>query len=203
MLDKTDIVSANGTLDSPVLLSERTQLLLITAIDYISSRYAWDDMSDSEWDDLFGYIGAAQSQVLTISESSGAMGIEKKYVERSTDFVISGSQSDVAIAWDTGDYDATNNSRVYVENSGLFIISGSVDIYSANANRATLLIRKNGTVDLGGSWFAPAVNQSYPFTVSVNLVQGDYIELTVTTNGTLEINVDDWTPKMSLLGIYQ
>lgn len=59
--------SDSGVPSTPLLLSERSQSIILAALDWMQKRYAWHDVSDSEWDDIDGSVAHALHEVMEIS----------------------------------------------------------------------------------------------------------------------------------------
>ena len=200
--DASFVTDLDDTVERVVLLSEQTQQIILMAIDSLNYRSAWDEMSDSEWDDLYGRIGDALTQTLLEQSGGASVNVETKDVSLSSGFVISGSQTSYPVDWDTGDYDATDNSKVYVENDGRFILTLNVDFDSASSNRGEPEIWVNGSL-YAKLIQSSAANRSYSLSTTIELSSGDYVQLKVSTNGTVTVAVSDYTTRMSLTGFYQ
>lgn len=73
MFPYAELVEENGLADKPVLLSYRTQQMLLMALSKMENRYAWLEMDDTQWDELDWYIAEAETEVLTEVESQSNM----------------------------------------------------------------------------------------------------------------------------------
>jgi microcystin-dependent protein len=66
LLDWEDFSTDSGVKDTPLLISERTQSLLLTALASIQRRYNWLEVDDTAWDDIDGAIAEAHQEVMTV-----------------------------------------------------------------------------------------------------------------------------------------
>jgi microcystin-dependent protein len=66
-LNWADYSGDSGVQDTPLLLSIRSQSLILAALQCVQSRYSWQELSDTEWDDVDGAIASAINEVMKIS----------------------------------------------------------------------------------------------------------------------------------------
>lgn len=141
LLPYDDIVSASGSLDRAVLLSEKTQLIAIKALQIAELRANWSEMTDSEWDTLEDVIGEAYTEILTISESETVPTFSEVARITSTQAIATGG---VLVQWNSGvSYDSGNNTML-VPALGWNIISASVLVTSGASFAVNLQVLKNG-----------------------------------------------------------
>lgn len=201
-LSTDEILAQADDINLPVLLSEQSLLAFILAIDYIDNRSAWDDMSDADWNVIEGILADATTQILTEDESGGGgVSIETKNVARSSIFTVTGTQNDYPLDWNVGDYDSSDNSRVYIENTGRFIITLNLDFDSAGA----FFIRPDlyhNTTKVAGFIGSNAANRAISLSVTLDMTAGDYIQIKLNTNGTASVAVSDWASRMNITGFY-
>jgi microcystin-dependent protein len=69
LLDWGDFSSDSGVEDTPLLISIRTQSLLLTALAKIQRRWNWVEVDDAIWDDIDGAISQATHEVMDIAMS--------------------------------------------------------------------------------------------------------------------------------------
>jgi microcystin-dependent protein len=62
-LNWADYSGDSGVQDTPLLLSIRSQSLILAALQCVQSRYAWQELSDSDWDDTDGAIASAINEI--------------------------------------------------------------------------------------------------------------------------------------------
>lgn len=117
-----DITTANGTPERAVLVSERTQLIYLKAIEQLEQREAWETVSDAKWDALHDAIGQAQAELLT--ETSSGLQKETYSVSRSqTNQGLLAALSPNSIIWDGGSFDPLNPTHVPMDEAGLYIFN--------------------------------------------------------------------------------
>jgi microcystin-dependent protein len=66
LLDWGDFSSDSAVEDTALLVSIRTQSLLLTALAKIQRRYNWLEVDDATWDDIDGAISQATNEVMRI-----------------------------------------------------------------------------------------------------------------------------------------
>jgi microcystin-dependent protein len=64
--DWDDFSGDSGVEDTPLLISIRTQSLILSALASISRRYHWLEVDDATWDDIDGAIAQATHEVMEI-----------------------------------------------------------------------------------------------------------------------------------------
>lgn len=65
--DWADFSGDSGLADKPLLLSERSQSIILTALDWLQRRYAWADVDDAVWDDIEGATTQALHEIIEVS----------------------------------------------------------------------------------------------------------------------------------------
>lgn len=123
---------------------------------------------------------------------SGGSGLvaAQKTAQRTTDINFS-QNLDVPIMWNAGDFDSTNNSRIYADSTGLGIVTASAHIATlSTANLQYCFIRRNGTDTLSRSHVQAGVaNGEYSVSWSGPIASGDYFELCVRASSNSKVSV--------------
>lgn len=194
----SDVVSASGSLDRAVLLSERTQLIAIKALQVAENRSSWNEMSDSDWDTLEDYVADALTEILTIQEQP-SMTAQLKQASRGTSQAIA-VNTDTAIVWTSGDYHGggASGDTILAPIDGVAIITAWVQYLTATTSQFTAWLVVNGVeyarqdsdaVRLGHmrqlSFVVPVTNQD---TINV-VVRANVAGNIVQTNGDTRINI--------------
>ena len=63
----SDYSGDSGVLDTPLLVSIRSQSIILAALYNVQSRYAWQELSDADWDDTDGAVSAAINEVMKVT----------------------------------------------------------------------------------------------------------------------------------------
>ena len=134
-----DILSADSTRNRAVLLSERTQLILLKVLQSGENQSAWDDTTDAEWDDIDEAIGEAEYEILT-EDNPPLMAAQVLYASRASNQAIS-ANTDTAIIWTGGNYNVSNPTRLYVPQDGMIVVQCAVNLTSAIASTAQCWIQ--------------------------------------------------------------
>jgi len=112
------ILDASTARSRAVLVSERTQVLALSALDIFQRRENFTEMSDEDWDLLFGNIGDAVNELLEIQAGSQAVNNLALRVKRTTEQSIPADGA--FIEW-TDTYSPDN----YTYNDSGFVLSDS------------------------------------------------------------------------------
>lgn len=67
MLDWEDFSTDSAVEDTALLISERSQSLILTALASIQRRYHWLEVDDATWDDIDGAIAEAHQEVMSVN----------------------------------------------------------------------------------------------------------------------------------------
>lgn len=194
-IDITDINLADTSQDRGVLLSEQTQLILLSALSYVENRFVWDVADDTEWDELQAKIAESEKQVLTI-ESAPIMGvfIGCKVRKNATQSITTAGGENI-ITWQVVDFDSDGFFDSGVSPTAMVIPSGMSGKYlcmfsgqnnNIAANR-TMSIWKNTTQEARVQEVGETLQQSV-VSVLLDLDEGDEIfcSMTSSTNSTLQ-----------------
>jgi hypothetical protein len=119
---------------------------------------------------------------------------------RSDDLTISGAQSDFPIVWNVGNFDATNQSRVYIPQTGIYTITGNAWISASVVRLCDLYLQVNGTTRIAAEHFSTGQERAHSIARVYPLNAGDYVELLAETNGTVTLDFDELAPALSLVG---
>lgn len=192
----SDVVAANGTVNRAILLSERSQLVAIKAIELAEARENWNEMTDSEWDDLEAYIGDAITEILT--EQAQSMAISNAAVQRTSN--VSTSTFPHVVTFETGSgYDSSNPTRL-APGAGDAIIQANIQFTSGSASAGYVEIRKNtgiGTLTLARHSAVGATNHIINLTAIDTPDSDDFYELVVQSNVPITIQTGVFFPHLS------
>lgn len=177
-----DILSADSAVTRAVLLSERTQLLAIKALQIAESRAEWEETTDAEWDDIDKAIGEAEYEILTLQD---LVSLELSHTEawRLSNQSIAAS-TDTPIIWTHGDFDGTNPTRLYFPISGIATISVNVAILYTTVALPTIWFRFNGLSNTDSARErsdANLLSHYFNETWTREVVAGQYVEAWINT----------------------
>lgn len=181
-----------------VLLSEQTQVLMLTAIDYIDNRYHWDDMTDAEWETLRGKIVDAMSQVLEVVESESNLNLTD--VEATATEFLQSSTGYKPVSWVQGTgYDSGNPTRLTPQ-SGIGIVAANCHVSLRSNGACWCGIRLNGT-DLIAFSEERTGNTEYGFSLiaEYDFDGTDYVELVFASSQNLDTDVSKIKPHMKVV----
>lgn len=141
-LSSDDILTASASSDRGVLLSERTQLLAIKALQIAEFRTAWEEMSDSDWDDIDAAIGEAHAEILTLQDT--AMTWQTLDYRRTSDLALFAGET--IIEWQEGSvFEPLEPTKMHIQHVGRAFLTAHFEV-SAGTNRSLVAkIRKNGS----------------------------------------------------------
>lgn len=188
-----DFSSDSGTETVPLLLSVRSQSLILAAMDYIQNRANWlEDTTDADWDEIEKAIGETVEEIIEVNEMPQGT-ISGARVTRTTPQTITSTGVWTSIIFDAqfsnhndGYFDSGQPTRLVVPVNGIYIFGGSF-LWQANTSadnfRRQARIRRTGlfTETMDSSTI---VNRE----VGMNMVStayitaGDYIELQAFTD---------------------
>jgi len=175
-----DILLADSTRNRAVLLSERTQLIVIKTLESAEFQSAWQETTDAEWDDLDNAIGQAEYEVLT--EEVTGVNVRTRLARRgATQSIAAGTPT--AITWNDGQYDPSFPTHL-IPLTGAITITGFLLVTAAVATQLTLTILRNGDTEIAKqSFFNAATTQRMTLTaLDQTGDDDDYYELIVLTN---------------------
>lgn len=199
-ISNTDILNADSAITRAILLSEQTQLILLSAMSFVENRQVWVEMSDSAWDDFENIIAECFKQVLVEDSSSGGTVAQFRTVARisSTQSISAGTPT--AIQWNTGaDYDSGNPTRLNISENGLATIACGVHFTAGTAPVGYVEIRKNGGT-IKARHDLSVVGTNYLQIACIDGVNnGDYYEVLISTNQTSTLQVSTHVPNLSAL----
>lgn len=182
-ISHSDLLAENDTQSRVVFVSDRTVAMLLIGLDAIEHRYRWNEPTDSEWDDVTESLGQAITEILEPYSVGGGMATIKK-ASRSTNQGL-GAGGDVAVVFDTGDYDVSNPSRISVDSDALYLIVGNVQVVSSTGRFLNAKLRLNGVDDIAYGQVSASNERSHSLVKPIELSSGDYLELIASTNGSL------------------
>ena len=181
MFPYEDLVQEDGSADRPVLLSYRTQQMLLTALQKMENRYAWLEMDDAQWDELDGYISEAETEILNEIPGLPMLTEFKNAFKTNTQALTGGAEA--SVLFNSGDHEnSPQNNRIKPE-AGKVIITGFCHLTAGTATQMTMAIRKNGTDDVvRQSFLNTSLTQRMTISVPDECDDNDYYELRVLTN---------------------
>lgn len=192
-LPQADILSASASSDRGVLLSERTQLLAIKAIQIAELRDAWDDMTDNEWDEIDAAIAQAHTEILTIQGSS-SMATYQSIERATTQAIPANTLTKIIFPNVTG-----LGTDLYVTETGIAVITARVAVVSGSAGLQYARLLHEGAEVARDDNRATAVAQYFELTEVREVDAGDEIALEVyALNGTTA-QTTPFTPQIKLV----
>lgn len=202
MFPYEDLVLENGLTDKPVLLSYRSQQMLLMALSKMEVRHGWLEMDDATWDELEDYIAQCETEILTITDYVPMSGISDA-VQRQTALNIA-ANTPTAITWTIGGYDLSNPTRFDINFNGYIALTGRIQLTSVTAGTKTVLLRRNGTDNLCRVQL-PVSGQFFSFSLAWAdyVVDGDYLEMIVQCSTASSIVLTEFDPAMSYIGYVQ
>lgn len=189
-----EIVLENGLVDKPVLLSERTQKMLLMGLSKLENRYSWDEMTDSQWDELSDYIAQAVTETIIEQDMNVA---SYHAAERGSTQAIA-ANTDTKIQYQFG---ATppQDWNVPVPSAGICTVTARVYLLSAatGAKRARLL---HNDVNIAELYYGSAANaQLFVLSHVLEVQAGDYFSLEVNCLTASTAQISPFTPKLSMV----
>lgn len=184
-----DILSADSTANRAVLLSERTQLILLKVLQSGENQSAWDETTDSEWDDLDESIGEAEYEILTEIEPVTYNPILLIATREAATQSLLAANSPNEIVWDTGYFDVSNPTRIVAPDTAIYSISFNFRVTTAVATAWTISLVKNGSAEIARLSPVSGTAVTAALSINVNLFENDYLEVAIahSTNSTLQI----------------
>jgi hypothetical protein len=167
-IDVDEIVSAT-TDTSGALLSEKDRQIILSALSEVDNRERWEKMSDEEWDVFHAWLGTAYENVLVDVPIGGGDGVAiVKEASRTTVQAFQDANIVHSLAWENGDYDPTNTSRVYVGGAGLQTVIFNGELFANGASATNQIwLYLNGTTILSRAFQIMDSNET---TLVVSLV---------------------------------
>lgn len=145
-------------------------------------------LADVDIDDVRNKFQALLNDLYTTE--SGTMTVVQLKAERITDINFT-ANLDVPVVFNSGYFDATNNSRIYASATGKAIVTATVHI--ATLSTATIMyafIRRDGTSILARNHIQVAAsNQELVVTWSGDVTSGEYLELCVRSSANSKVSV--------------
>lgn len=191
-----DVMLASGSLDRPVLLSERSQLIAIKALQVAENRMNWDEITDTDWDTLEDYVADALTEILTIQDVP-EMTITNLGLQRTSNVSI--STFPYVVAFQTGSgYDSGNPTRL-TPGEGDVIVQANIQITSGSATSGYIEIRKNigiGTVVLARDNLAASTNNVINIAAIDTADSDDFYELVIQSSVPITIQTGVFFPKL-------
>lgn len=193
-LDYQHILDQNGLADKPVLLSERTQQIVISTIDFYLRRAAWDVMSDTDWDELDASLADAITEILTIQELPVSTYHE---ASRASTQAIA-ANTDTKIQFNAG---ATppQDWNVPVPSAGICTVTARIVLLSAVAGAKSARLLHNDTEIAMLAYGSTALSQVFTMSQVLEVEAGDYFSLQVNCVTASNSQIAPFTPKISMV----
>lgn len=180
MFDLDTIINSSATPTRGAFVSDRTIELVLMSLSLAENRHGWDDMTDTEWDDIDNSIGSAITEILDDTQGSNTVTVSS--VKRTTVQSI-GSAAAHPIVWNEGDYDTIDNSKLIVPSNGEYILIANLAVSATVARLMNPSIRLNGSENLAVVANIAGTFFSYSMSRQVELDEDDYIQVLLSTNG--------------------
>jgi len=212
------VLAASESRSRALSVSERTQVLILSALDIFQDRRNFEPISDADWDEIEGSIGNAIQEILEIVSTGDSL-IGSIRLRRNSDFSHDGS-GNLAISMegpglvsesfqhDIDVWDRSNPSRITNTSSDNWIVwvYGLIRFANdgSNGTRRPKLL-KNGVVEIAEFNDSTAANsRTYSMGTLTTLEPGEYLELIAYCNTAVTITSDETSPVLSVavLGIF-
>jgi hypothetical protein len=189
-LNWDDFSMDSGLPNKPLLLSERSQSLVLSALYWIQHRNTWLSVDDATWDDLDASIAEAIYEVMELVDMTGTFHGVRAW--RDTNYTSTSTTLWQPIEFNqisaTADYAHGAGSTNYLEapESGWYLVSAGV-VFNANASNDTF-IRQARIVNNSGSvlCFDSGSIVSQPIGLNMAtlwyMAEGEYLQLEIKSN---------------------
>lgn len=189
MFPYEELLLENGLADKPILLSYRSQQMLLMALTKMENRYGWLEMDDATWDELEDYIAQCETEILTESEPvtyNPILLIATREVATQT---LLAANSPNEIVWDTGYFDGSNPTRIVAPDLAIYSVSFNFRVTTTVATAWTITLVKNGSTEIARITHPSSTSIAASLSININLAENDYLEVSIahTTNSTLQI----------------
>lgn len=189
MFPYEDVIEENGLADKPILLSYRSQQLLLMCLEKMENRYNWLDMDDATWDELESYIAETETEILTESENvtyNPVLWIATR--EGSTQSLLA-ANSPNKIIWNVGYFDIPNPTRIVAPDTAIYSVSFNFRVTTAVSTAWVITLVKNGTVEVARLTPVSGTAVTAALSININLFENDYLEVLIahSTNSVLQI----------------
>ena len=135
LYDWYDFSGDSGVEDTPLLISIRSQSLILSALEKLQPRWAWIEVDDGDWDDIDGAIASAINEVMKISMPDftpvGSIAyypdetLPTKWIMANGDFVLQSAYPDLY---------AICGSKFGTPSAGRFYLPNLVDRFAHGAS---------------------------------------------------------------------
>lgn len=192
----SDVFSASGSVNRAILLSERTQLIAIKAMQTAEIRENWDEMTDLSWDDLEDYIGSALEEILTVQEAG--MTANYQEVERTTTQAVpANTLTKISFANPSGLPDGDVNVPIFT--GGICTVTARAYVGAGSAGLQYARLLHNGSVIAKDDNRSNSTLQYFELTHVLEVDDGDTFSVEVfALNGTT-VQASEFTPKISMV----
>lgn len=191
-LPPDDILVANGSSDRPILLSERSQLVAIKALQIAESREQWENMTDSDWDEINAAIGSALTEILTEQEMNSVATYQE--IERaSTQVIPANVVTNIAFPNVTG-----LGTNVYLLNDGIATINARFAVTSGNAQLQYARMLLNDVEIARDDNRSTSSQQYFEMTAIAEVDSGDVVKLQVYALGGTTVQITPFYPQVRI-----
>ena len=190
-----DILIANGSSDRPVLLSERSQLIAIKALQIAESRYQWEDMTDIEWDEIESAIGAALTEILT-EQAASSMANYQEIERTSTQSIPANTVTNVIFPNVTG-----LGTDVYLLDDGIATINARLAVTSGNAQLQYVRMLLNDVEIARDDNRSTSSQQYFEMTTVAEVDSGDVVKLQVYALGGTTVQITPFFPQVRVVTV--
>jgi len=194
-----DVYTDSGTEDVPLLLSVRSQSLILAAMNDLEIRANWETVDDADWDDIEKAIGEAYEEIMEVHETIPDMLNPLSItIQRNTNQTITGGVV-TKISWN----DTITASGLTLWSSGTptkFTIPSTGDGYysiigTIMFGATTPLFQRSVRVVVNGATkYQSAITlntiHSLPIAYGEELVAGDEIEIETFQSTTVVVQGD-------------
>jgi hypothetical protein len=190
LYDWDDFSGDSGVEDTPLLISTRSQSLILSALEKLQPRWAWTEVDDADWDDIEGAIASAIFDVTEEVDMTGTFHGVRAW--RDTNYTSTSTTLWQPIEFNqisaTADYAHGAGSTNYLEapESGWYLVSAGV-VFNANSSNDTF-IRQARIVNNSGSvlCFDSGSIASQPIGLNMATLwymeAGEYLQLEIKSN---------------------
>jgi hypothetical protein len=200
MFPYEELMLEDGLADKPILLSYRSQQMLLMALTKMETRYNWFDMEDTAWDELENYIAHTETEILTLIEDYPVTPYIHQAARTTVQNIVANTIT--PIVFNQGQFDVTNNNRLYAPFDGYATLTAQVQLTGA-VNLKWAAIRENGTT-IKAKVQIPVAGAFYSFSMAITDVFSTswYYELIVFGANTATTTVHtEFNPVLSFYGI--
>lgn len=194
-LPNDDILSADESVNRLILLSERSQLIAIKALQIAENRTAWESMEDTAWDEIEAAVSAALTEILT--EQAASSMAEYQEIERtSTQSIPANTVTNVIFPNVTG-----LGTDVYLMNDGIATINARLAVTSGNAQLQYVRMLLNDIEIARDDNRSTSSQQYFEMTAVAEVDAGDVVKLQVYALGGTTVQITPFFPQVRVVTV--